>query len=287
MSTLLFEIRYEDGRREAAAVDGERALVGSASHCDVRLPMGDAAEEHLLVELAGDTVHVRALADSARTLLDGAPIVNAVLAEGAVLGVGRLRVLVKASLDRADKPKTSDQGKGGTARLAVLSLGLVGAIGLTLASFARGKEIAPAPGRTPELFAAGAVSCPKDRSTGALPFAEEQRDMAIATHERVPFAAHEGVVAVGLYRTAAACFRTAGATEPAGAAEQAAEALEAELSDEFRARRLRLSHVLALEDYELARADVAVLRALTAGKQGPYVEWLAQVGKQLAAKGER
>lgn len=286
MSTMLFEIRYEDGKREAAAVDGERALLGSASHCDVRLPMGDAAEEHLVVEVVGDTVYARALGD-ARTLLDGAPLVNAPLDEGAVLGIGRLKVAVKAAAERENLQKKSADGTGSPARLAVLSLGLVAAAGLTFASFAPTNAIAPAPERTPELFATEATTCPKTRTTGALPYAEEQRDMAIATHERVPFAAHDGVVAVGLYRMAAECFRTAGALASAAEAEQAADTLRGELSDEFRARRLRLSHVLALEDYELARIDVGVLRAMTAGKQGPYVEWLKKVEKQLAAKGER
>ncbi|HSU40363.1 MAG TPA: FHA domain-containing protein [Polyangiaceae bacterium] len=287
MSTLLFEIAHEDGRRETAPVEGMRALVGSASHCDVRLPMGDAADEHLLVELVGDTLRVRTLTDAVATTLDGAPVHTAVLPEGAVLGVGRSRLAVRALSERPETARSSaKRGSNPTQLVAVALLAVLG-VAVLVVGLRPESAIAPAPDKAPELFAETPPSCPKDRDTGALAFAEEQADMAVATHERVPFAAHEGVVAVGLYETAAACFRLAGATERAGDAEQAAEALKGELGDDFRARRLRLSHVLALEDYALAKVDVAALRALTAGKQGPYVEWLAKVSKQLRAKEER
>jgi hypothetical protein len=42
--------------------------------------------------------------------------------------------------------------------------------------------------------------------------------------------------------------------------------------------------MLAVEDYELAAHDVQALQALTQGKSGPFVNWLASVKRQLAAK---
>jgi hypothetical protein len=287
MSTLLFEITHEDGRRETAPVEAECALVGSASHCDVRLPMGDAADEHLLVELVGDTLRVRTLNGAAPVSLDGAPVHTAVLADGAVLGVGRLRLGVSALSDRPDMARFASKRGNNPLQLAAVALLAALAAGVLLLGLRPESSIAPAPDKAPELFSEVAPSCPKDRNSGALAFAEEQADMAVATHERVPFAAHEGIVAVGLYETAAACFRLAGAQERAADVEQAAESLKSELNDDFRARRLRLSHVLALEDYALAKVDVAALSALTAGKQGPYVEWLAKVSKRLGTKEER
>lgn len=287
MSTLLFEIAHEDGRRETAPVEGERALVGSASHCDVRLPMGDAADEHLLVELVGDTLRVRTLNDAAPVLLDGAPVHTAVLADGAVLGLGRLRLAVRALSERPEAARFAAKSGNSPTQLAAVAVLALLAVAVLLLGLRPDDAIAPAPEKAPELFSEAPASCPKNRNSGALAFAEEQADMAVATHERVPFAVHEGIVAVGLYETAAACFRLAGATERAADAEQAAETLKSELGDDFRARRLRLSHVLALEDYALAKVDVAALRALTAGKQGPYVEWLAKVSKQLGTKEER
>ena len=39
-----------------------------------------------------------------------------------------------------------------------------------------------------------------------------------------------------------------------------------------------------MEDYELAAHDVQKLQALTQGKSGPFVNWLAGVKRQLVAK---
>ena len=64
MSVLRFEIRYPNGHREAAVVEGERALIGSASHCDVRLPMDAAAYEHVLIEVQGSTLRAESKATS-------------------------------------------------------------------------------------------------------------------------------------------------------------------------------------------------------------------------------
>jgi len=287
MTTILFDIRYEDGRREAATVEGERALVGSASYCDVRLPMGEAADEHVLVELVGAAVYVRGLAEGALTTLDGAPVTTALLADGSVLGIGRVRVGVKTLTEEDATPRLTAKRSGNAPQLVALAVITLLALGFVVFGLQQDAAIAPAPERAPELFAGAPPACPKDVSSGALAFAEEQADMAVTTHERMPFAPHEGVVAVGLYETAAACFRSAGARERAADAQQAAESLKGELSDDFRARRLRLSHVLALEDYELAKVDVAALRAMTTGKQGPYVEWLKKVDRQLETKEAR
>lgn len=286
MSTIRFVIRYENGRSESASVDGERALVGSASHCDVRLPMEEAADEQLLVELAGGTLRATARADEPRALLDGVPLRSAILSEGSLLSVGRVRLTVTSSAER-EREGRKQKGKGSSLQLAIVALATVVCGGMIVLMFANDGELAPAPARAPELFSDAAPECPKQEKEAALAFAEEQKDMAIATHERVPFAAHEGVAAVGLYQTAAACFRKAGAAERGADAEQAASTLKGELEDDFRARRLRLSHVLELEDFELAKLDLGVLRALTAGKSGPYVEWLNQVEKQLKAKEDR
>jgi len=93
------------------------------------------------------------------------------------------------------------------------------------------------------------------------------------------------VFAVSLYRLAASCLHFGGDHARANEAEQAASLLKQSLGDEYRARRLRLSHLLTVEDYTLALKDVSVLRALTSEKKGRYFEWLAQVAEQLKAKG--
>ncbi len=57
------------------------------------------------------------------------------------------------------------------------------------------------------------------------------------------------------------------------------------MTNDFRARCLRLSRLLELEDYELAQRDLTVLAALTQGRPGRAVAWLKEVAKELKAKG--
>ena len=52
----------------------------------------------------------------------------------------------------------------------------------------------------------------------------------------------------------------------------------------MRTRRLRLTRMLQVEDYQLAERDVKALEALTKGKTGPFVNWLASVRNELNAK---
>ena len=51
MGIIQFDIRHANGQRESAVVEAERAVIGSAAHCDVRLPMDQAAFEHIVVEV--------------------------------------------------------------------------------------------------------------------------------------------------------------------------------------------------------------------------------------------
>jgi len=39
-----------------------------------------------------------------------------------------------------------------------------------------------------------------------------------------------------------------------------------------------------VKDYEIARQDVVVLRALLEGQRGPYVSWLAKVAQELKSR---
>ncbi len=42
--------------------------------------------------------------------------------------------------------------------------------------------------------------------------------------------------------------------------------------------------MLAVKDYEIARQDVVVLRAMLEGQRGPYVTWLAKVAQELKSQ---
>jgi hypothetical protein len=112
-------------------------------------------------------------------------------------------------------------------------------------------------------------------------------DLAHGKRERMPFSVSDGVVAVDLYGTAESCFKRGGAETDAADAADARRTLKEHLSNDFRARRMRLDYTLRVKDYELARNDVGVLLAMTQSKKGPYVEWLTTTQKQLPAPVKR
>lgn len=284
MGIIQFDIRHPDGRRESIVVEGERAMIGSASHCDVRLPMDQAAYEHVLIESFSGTLRAQTKADHPPATINNMPLTASALSTDSVLGIGRIRLFVTFVPDLAEggNLRTKEKGKGNP----MVQLGLVALFGLCAYLLLVDPEtpIAPPPAEAPELFAATVPSCPQSDPSAARAFALEQCELGDTKRERLPFAVKEGVEAVSLFELGAACFKKAGAEGDARYADDIATGLKRELVDDFRARRIRLSHVLAVHDYELARKDVQVLSALTDGRKGPYVEWLRQVGQQLQGK---
>jgi hypothetical protein len=242
--------------------------------------MDQAAYEHVLVEVIGGTLRAEAKADNPPATINQMPLTASPLAADSVLGVGRVRLFITFVPDVAEGASLGAQKKEGS---PVVQLALVLAFAAA-AFFLLAEEevvIPPPPEETPELFVATAAPCPRTDAVQALAFAREQMDVAHGRRERMPFFVTDGVNAVADYQVAATCFKIAGATAEAEEATEAATTLRKDLTDDFRARRLRLSHALKLADYDLARKDVTVLRAMTHGRKGAYVEWLARTDKQL------
>jgi len=283
MGIIKFEIRHPNGQRESAIVEGQRALIGSASHCDVRLAIDQSAYEHVLIEVVGSTLRAEALAPQPPATLDGVELVASALSPETMLGVGNTRLYVSFVPDALDGPQVLEKSQA-KSPLGLLLVPLFGALAY-LAFWDGETKIAPPPAQVQALFSDAQVTCPQREATRARAFAEEQTELAEGKQERLPFAIEDGVTAVGLYQLAASCFSAGGEPARASQAEQAAALLRQDLSDEFRARRIRLSHLLTVEDYALALKDVAVLRALTSERKGRYFEWLNQVAEQLKAKG--
>jgi hypothetical protein len=146
------------------------------------------------------------------------------------------------------------------------------------------EDFGDVPAQEPQLFATQTAVCNQADPTQALVAARDKQDQAFGKRERMPFAAKDGIAAVNLFDTAAACFQLGGDLPEAEQAKEAAQQLRETLIRDFRTRRLRLTRMLAVEDYELAAHDVQALQALTQGKSGPFVNWLASVKRQLAAK---
>jgi hypothetical protein len=283
MSLIQFDIRHPNGQRESTVVDGQRALIGSGSHCDVRLPMDQAAYEHVRIEVIGNTLRAEAVAENPPATIDGMPLTASTLTRESTLGVGHVRLFVSHVADLLDGSSVKAANKQSS---PVVQVGLVAifAVAVYLLLSEQETPIAPPPAQAPKLFAAGAPACPQANPIQAVAFGQEQFDLANGKRERMPFSVTDCVAAVGLYQLAAACFTAGGVKSQASEAEEAAVSLRQSLSDDFRARQLRLTYSLKVADYQLAKQDVAVLRGMTSGQKGPYVEWLATASKQLAAR---
>ena len=284
MGTIKFDIRYPNGQREQTVVEGGRALVGSGAHCDVRLPVDQAAYEHVLLEVVGSTLRAEAKADNPAATVNNMPLVAATLDADSVLGFGRIRLFVQFVPDVLDGPggTTKKKSEGNPA----VQLGLIAFfVGAAYMLLQRGDtQITPPPNETPNLFSKQSTECPRKNATQAAAFARDQLALADSRRERMPFRVSDGVEAVTDYQVAATCFHLAGDEAEAKEAARTASTLKEDITNDFRARRLRLSQMLKVQDYELAQKDVAVLRELTANETSGYAEWLARTDKQLASK---
>jgi len=278
-------VRYADDRRQKLTVDASTALIGSGSHCEVRLPAEDAAVEQLRLSLdaAGIFGQVRSLERG--VTLDGAPFVEGRLLQGSTLRIGRVEVTVSMSetvVARSQAKKKQDPGRSATLALAALGLPLgfylvlsQGDAGSTLPS-----EVQPAP-----LFAdANSQRCPESERDSALALATEERRRAEIARERAPFSGQDAVNAVVSFRRAAACFKLAAAEAPATDSTAQADALEREVQTEFHVHRVRLERLLSTKSYEEARTEVRLLLSYIGRHSGAYANWLLSLDRQIELK---
>jgi hypothetical protein len=283
MGLLKFDIRYPNGHRELTVVEGERALVGSASHCEVRLPMDQAAYEHLVIEVSAGTVRAEARASQPPATINGMPLTTSAVTPDAMLGAGNVRIFVQYEDDsRTGEAHINDKGDS-SPLVRIVALVMIPLAGYMLLA-EPDEDFGDVPAQEPQLFSSQAAVCNQADPTQALVSARDKQDQAFGKRERMPFAARDGIAAVSLFDTAAACYQLGGDVPQAEQAKESAQQLRETLIRDFRTRRLRLTRMLAVEDYELAAHDVQALQALTQGKAGPFVNWLADVKRQLVAK---
>ncbi|HEX3769500.1 MAG TPA: hypothetical protein VHV30_01490 [Polyangiaceae bacterium] len=282
MSILRFELRFADGRKQVATVEGERALIGAGAHCDVRLPLDQAANEHVAVQVVGGTVRIEKRAMEPAATVNGAPFATMPITADMPLVVGTTRIFISL-IDSEIKRAAPKRGGDAATPPFVQVLGLIAvAAGAYLVLPKDPPKVLP-PVDLPDLFVGPPPACDMAPDQ-ALSMAEARRSVAEADRERSPFVAKDGIQAVQAYQTAAECFRKGGDADKAAAATTVAESLRQSITLDFRARRVRLEHLLAVEDYELAMRDVRVLRTLTEGKKGPWVDWLAKMDQLVKQK---
>ena len=283
MRVLRFQVRDAQGRVDSLNVEGDRAMLGSGAHCEIRLPVDEARVEHVLIELGPAGIFARALSFEPSPTINNVPFQQAPLPPGAVLGVGNVQILVDTTEGGAAGTSTSGKKRGSP--LAVVALLIMGPAAAYLILADDDPNALPKlPPRTaPELWEAPVTTC-NFNGGQALAFARERMAVADAKRERRPFHVQDGVQAVPIYESAGACFRTGGDPGSAGLADDSAKFLRREMNDDFRTRRVRLEHALNVDDTVTAQKEVRVLLQFTENKSGDYVTWLSNLDRRLKLK---
>jgi hypothetical protein len=281
---LAIQLTPSSGRTESFTVDAERVRIGSAAYCEVRVPHGEAAPVQIVLEDAGPLgLRVEVLATVPPVLVAGQPLVSGVLPPSATLEIGLTRIAL-ATLGGGPVSGAGPVAKKKTSPITLVVAAIAVPLGLSQLALPDGDDGLGSTREPAALCASAAPACPQGEPTAALALANEQRELAAAKRERRPFRAADGVRAVELYRTAAACFRAAGDAPHVGESEQAAQVLERDLGESYRTHRVRLEHALETKNYEVARGEVRALRDLLSGHSGPYVAYLESLSRRLSLR---
>jgi hypothetical protein len=278
-SRVLSLVVERGGKTASYEVHGGVALVGSGSHCDVRLLPEDAAAEQLRVELRDGDIFVQSLSLEHDCRLDGLPFRHGMLPTEAQLELGyaSLRLRLTQNQDR----KKGQKSEGWPAPVRILCMAVIAAGAYNAL---RAKPVVSFLDQTvehPALFGAAVTQCSASGDRETAFHASRLIREANLQSERAPFYPRDGVSAVGRYEEAAACLSSEGRTNDAKALSHAAVALRDSLSDQFHVRHVRLERFLSVKKYDAAQREVRVLQDFLARREGPYAQWLAGVQREL------
>ncbi len=285
MSFLKFQIRHPNGQVEHLSVEGERVMIGSGAHCEIRLPMDQSALEAVLVQQTAAGVYAKALSFEPPPTLNNTPFSQAPVHAESVLGIGQMQIFVTISADEGGGPAIVAREKSKTSPLTVVLAALC-ALGGAYYVFApeEQSDTGQQPQIVPDLWEGAAQTCPQSAPEQALARAHEIQQVADAHRERRPFHVQDGVAAVPQYELASSCYQRGGDQARATETANAAAALKAEMQQDFRTHRVRLDHLLTVKDWTSSRREVRVLLSYMDGKQGDYVTWLSNLDRQLKLK---
>jgi hypothetical protein len=282
MDGIRFRIRYPDGKAHELFTETPRVLIGSGSHCEIRLPIGEARVEHVVIQStpAGWRAVARSLDPVPK--LDGVEFTEVPVGGECVIAIGQIRIDVAPfATAGGDQAVRRDKARQNPRIYLYLALGVACSLTL-LAAGARPKASATEPNGVPELWPSSiAQKCPQTTAEPALALANTRFDLAIAKRERSPFHPEDGVSGVSLYETAEACFRVAGRDADAEEAAASAQRMRGEMIDRFRDHRLRLQRALATEQWGAAERESGILLSFFSSGPNEYVTWLANLRRRL------
>lgn len=283
---LSFTIRRPDGTTHELSIDSERALIGSDAHCEIRLPREHCQPEVLLLEQRDSKLFCEVRSFAPPPTVNGQPFGGGPLPDGAIIGVGgfQLAPRLASSTGRAgDGDDASSKSNPAVTVAAVLLL--IAAAGMFLSDLGAEEGLPEAPAAT-ALWSekAAAVSCEQSDASRARALAVEQQLLAEGRRERAPFFSQDGVIAVGLFETSAACFSKSGDEAMAKQLSGAAADLREKLRSDFHVHQVRLERALATNAYDVARQEAQILLGFLRGKNDEYVTWLSSLDRTLELK---
>lgn len=286
VSSLQISLRHDDGKRQELTIDSPTALIGSGSHCEIRLAAEDAAVEQLLLTLDGSGIFAQVRSLERTVTLNDVPFVEGRLLPNGILRIGRVELvvsLVQAGLANGAKSKKGESS-GSPAIYAMAAVGFP--LGFYLLLGHRPADGAlPVPVEPPALFAAAsAARCPEPAPDAALALGREELRRAETARERAPFSGQDAVSAVNAFQRAAACFDAAAAPEPASDSVRQAKQLADSVLLDFHVHRVRLERALATKRYEEARTEVRLLLSYVGRHGSAYSAWLTSLDRQIELK---
>ena len=269
-----FRLVHADGRQEQMLVDAERALIGSASHCEVRLPPETAVHEHVEVFAHEGAVHFATRPHALLDLpaLDGVATAEGRWQAGSALRIGDVQMyveLVSLGMTKAKPPIW--------ALLVAIPAIAITAVGVALARPVD-RGLPPIP-EAPALVSEKSAKCPDLAPEQRPVLAAEKLRVALAKRERSPFAPQDGFDAITLFELSAACYRAAGKPEQATEPDGNAHLLRVKLDEDYRLRRVRLEHAYRTHQTGAMKRELAVLIPMTSHRRGPYTEWLGALDR--------
>ena len=287
MKALKFLVRYPDGRAEEFTVDAERVLIGSGAHCEIRLSVDQAAMEHVAVSMYSGTAIAEARAFEPPPTINGSPFQRSQVLPDAIVGIGQVQLSV-AVVEVAEKkgltPRKQEKTSPFTYVLAVVAVPI--SLFIIFSDSGAGGE-PPPPKEIPKLWGDPITSCPQSGKQQALALANDQHMLAMSRRERRPFHVQDGVKAVPLFETAAACYEVAGEAKAAKETANAAKTLREDVAEDYRTHRVRLEHALSVSDWPTVQQETRVLLDFLEGQQNDYATWLSNLHRKLQLKYRR
>lgn len=283
MAGLQFRIQYPDGRLEQLAVDSDSVLIGSGSHCEIRLPPEQAAVEHVLITFLGGSVYAQARYMNPPPTINGAPFTQAPILPESVLSVGQVQIAI-AIIEIAENQQVIQKKQQKTSPLTLVLSSLIFPAAIFLLMQEEGKYGIGQVPESPSLWPDPPATCPQQARDLAYSLALEKKVHAEGKRERCPFHARDCVDAVPAFDLSAVCFKAANEEEMHKEVTSAATTMRARVNEMYRGHQMRLEHTITVGDLLTAQKQIKTLLTMLDGQQGPYVAWLSNHDRKLALR---